>query len=289
MRHYRTINVPPGIGDSIWLLQKLVNAKDEKFNFAIPGGTPRRGKQIFDLLPDIVETSYYDPELKFLRIEANNVWLHKKNFYEIEDHEFNLCANKHLEEGNHISEFFPDLATTYDLKWQTEVYETEVAQMLAPYKVDENLEPIFIGIYTSAYNTARAWGFWDAKKWWEFIKLLKAKNPRYVFVVIGAEWDIDTAGQLMKFMKTFGVSYIDTVGQPLGFVIQMMKSLDFGFYFPSGLGILSGLMSRPSLMWYPKHLVKMQGTWKNPTNNTFHESQFMSPKLMLGYIDKIIQ
>ncbi len=43
----RKIVVPSGIGDAIWVLQLLVN-QPEAFDWVLPGGAPRRGKQVFD-------------------------------------------------------------------------------------------------------------------------------------------------------------------------------------------------------------------------------------------------
>lgn len=282
MMKYRTVNVPPGIGDSVWILQKLLNAPDEKFNFLLPGGLPRRGKQIFDLLPDIVETCNYDPDLKFSRIEEYNIANTKNAWSLITEHEFNLSANKWLEAGNRIEDFLHDLPTTYIIPWKTSDSDINTAHAMTLSALKNGQIPI--GIYASAYSTSRAWGFWDFKKWTEFVQKLHILNPRFHFFVIGAEWDVDTADKLMACMKGLGIPYTSTIGHALGFVIELMKRLQFGFYFPSGLGIISGLLEAPSVMWYPKHLKLMQGTYKNPENDSFHEMQMNTPDAMINYL-----
>ena len=53
----KTFKVCTGIGDNIWLFQKLLNT-EEKYKFLIPKNEPQRGKQVFDLLPQIGTAEY---------------------------------------------------------------------------------------------------------------------------------------------------------------------------------------------------------------------------------------
>jgi hypothetical protein len=269
MNQQRTIKVPPGIGDTLWLIQKLINT-GEKFYFAMPGGKPRRGKQVFDLLPMIGE-GYYDTDLYYQYVKAYNVQGTKNKWSEINEHEFHLTANEWLEAGHHISEFLYDLPTSYKLPFQTDEWRVEVMEDFVDYG------PELIGIYGSTYSTQREWGFWGAQQWWELIKPLHDQRPEAVFAIIGAEWDSSFCSDLMAILKSHGVRYLDTVGRPLGYVIELMKVLRYGYYFPSGLGIISGLQGHASIMFYPPHLRPMQGKWKEPDNSDLIETQFTAP------------
>lgn len=286
MQQYRTINVPAGIGDSVWLMMKLINS-GEKFNFLLPGGIPRRGKQIFDLIPSLTKTANYDPDLYYPQIEKNNIQLRKQKWESITEPEFCLSANNWLEAGNHISEFFPDLATTYALPWELGEFEPLVQKDIEEVVSNNNhFMPTFIGIYGSSYSTQRAWGFWEEKEWLELIKALFKLNPKFHFVMIGAQWDTDMASKLMKMMDIWYIPYFNTIGKPLGYVMELMKRLEFGFYFPSGLGILSGIAGHASMMWYPKFLKPMMHKFIWPDENDFHELLMNQPKDVLAYCKK---
>jgi len=274
----RTIRTNAGIGDSIWCLMKLFNS-DERFNFQIHEGRPQRGKQIFDLLPQVAASCEYVPNLQYSVVGPRNIQRRLPLWKQIKMNDFYLSANQHLEEGKRIETFLPDLPTSYSLPFQTQEWEEDI-------KADFPTGP-YIGIYASAYSTVRSWGFWREDGWFLLIRQLQKLIPEATFVQIGAEWDEDMAGNLTKLLVRNNVRHISTIGKPLGYVIELMKMLDYGFYFPSGLGILSGLLSRPSVMFYPAALPKLQGTWCNPElthSNTFKECQFTTPEQIFKWV-----
>lgn len=274
----RTIKTNPGIGDASWLFQKLINS-GEKFNWEIHDGKPQRGKQIFDLLPQIAASCEYKPNLQYSIVGPKNIQRQLKNWKQIRMNDFFLSANEHLEQGNRIETFLPDLPTSYELPFQTQQWEAEVTERFTkgPY----------IGIYASAYSTARNWGFWTEDGWLKLIKHIRSIVPSATFVLIGAQWDAELAGNLRALLQRHNISYVSTIGQPLGYVIEMMKILAYGFYFPSGLGILSGLLRRPSVMFYPPALPKLGCTWADPAiieDGTFKECQFCEPEKIFVWV-----
>lgn len=275
----RLIKTNAGLGDSAWVLQKLINA-GEQFNFQIHDGTPRRGKQIFDLLPQVAASCEYVPNLQYSVVKRMNVIPHKNNWRAIRENEFFLSANEHLEAGRRIEDVLPDLPTVYELPFQTQAWEQEVK--------DRFTKGPYIGIYASAYSTVRNWGFWTEIGWLDLIQRMKGYIPETTFVLIGAEWDAELAGNLHNLLQKHHISYISTIGQPLGYVIEMMKILDYGFYFPSGLGILSGLLHRPSTMFYPqKDLPKLPRTWADPAiieDGSFKECFFCTPEAIFLWV-----
>jgi hypothetical protein len=268
----RTIKTTPGLGDSAWVLLKVINAR-EKFNWFIHDAPPQRGKQIFDLLP-MVGTCQYAPGLGYNLIKARNVTKMARTWGRIRAQSFFLEANSHLEAGRRIEEFLPDLPTYYHLPFQTQAWATEVDAAF-PY------EGPLIGIYASSYATSRNWGFWQAKEWFELIDMMYRMLPDAKFVIIGAEWDGPMAKELMDMLHADHIPYVDTIGCVLGYVIELMKILDYAFYFPSGLGIISGLLGKASTMFYsPSAHPRLMRTWADPElikSGIFTERFFCSP------------
>jgi len=274
----RTIKTNPGIGDACWIFQKLINS-GEQFNWQIHNGAPQRGKQIFDLLPQLSASCEYVPNLQYSIVGPRNIQKQLPLWKQIRMNDFYLSANEHLESGKRIETFLPDLPTSYELPFQTQQWEAEVKERFkgGPY----------IGIYASAYSTARNWGFWDEYGWLKLIQSMRGLIPEATFVLIGAEWDAELAGNLRNLLQRHHIAYISTIGQPLGYVIEMMKMLAYGFYFPSGLGILSGLLHRPSVMFYPVALPKLACTWADPAiiqNGNFKECQFCTPEKIFAWV-----
>lgn len=276
----RTIKVCPGIGDNIWLLQKLVNA-GEKFNFQLPDGKPQRGKQIFDLLPSVASNCEY-AKIKTNMVESNNIQNRHKNWRDIKAKDFYLSANKHLEVGRRIENYLPDLPTSYRIDWDTEQYTIQVANWLYLWKSSKQ----FIGLYGSSYSTSRAWGFWDEYKWLELAKMVFKHNPDSVFVVIGADWDLDLGFNLIKLLEAEGLPFLKLIGEELGLVIEIMKRLKYFFAFPSGLGILAPTVGCPVTMFYPKHLNLMMNAWAAPEDietGRYKGCQFCEPEAIFNW------
>jgi ADP-heptose:LPS heptosyltransferase len=262
MGTHRIIKVCPGIGDNIWLLQKLINV-NEQFDFQLPDGKPQRGKQIFDLLPQVSAKCEYTKKVKTAAVEEGNIQSCTPLWGDIKQDEFYLSANKHLEQGNRIEDFLPDLPTSFRINWDTERYELKALEMLQDKKQ-------YIGLYGSSYKTSRTWGFWDEHKWLSLAKMVYQHNPNIVFVVIGADWDLDLGLNLIKLLEAEGMPYIKVIGEELGLVIEIMKLLTYFFSFPSGLGILAPTVGCPVTMFYPDgrngspDLSKMMNAWASP-------------------------
>jgi hypothetical protein len=255
----RTIKCCTGIGDNLWVLQKLINA-NEKFNFSIAQDDPyKRATVLFDMLPSITNRVTYD---NFSTDDSLKKSIHftKPNWKDIEDKEFYLTINWHLESGKHITEFLPDLPMSYNMTsyFETSAYKKEVSTVLKDKKKK------YIGIYMTSYSTLRHWNFWDANGWFDLISKLNDYNKDYVFVIIGATYDLDLAQDVMNLCNTKNISYISTIGKNLSFVTEVMKKLHFGFYFPSGIGILAASLYSPNVMFFPNHLEPMMNTFQDP-------------------------
>lgn len=257
------LKVCAGIGDNIWLMMKLLSTGD-KFDFELAGDQPHRGKQIFDMLPQLVNSSKYSSFYSGHVIRAfdrANVSLYS----ELKDQMFLQC-NTHLEGGNRIETFLPDLDTVWYPEWDI--------------KNHCDLDGDLIGIYGSCYNVLRHWNFWKEDEWFELISRIHNEHPNYRFAIIGATFDLDMASKLCLKLDNAGIPFYSTVGQPLDYVASLMKKLKFFYCFPSGLGILAHSVKCPTLMFYPDHLKNMKQTWISPgsiENGRFLEEDFITP------------
>lgn len=248
----RVIKVPSGIGDSIWLFMKLIN-QQERFNFKLPAGKPQRGKQIFDLIPRISNSCIYDENVFTSDILANSN--EDKKWADLIDDEFFLSCNNHLDTGNRIEDFLPDLKTSFHLPFDTINFKATAAALLPKQKR-------YIGIYTSSYRTQKAWSGWSANQWFKFIKLL---GPDYTYVIIGADWDVDLESSLCGKLDREKITYIKLIGKELGLICEVMKLLYYFIAFPSGLPILNEVLGcRGTIMFYPHHLQPMIPAWASP-------------------------
>lgn len=258
MTNIRTITVPAGIGDFIWLAMKLASTK-EMFHVKLPDSTPQRGHQILQLLPDIVASHEYTPGLSYKKIAQANVAIKGKRWADLKQKELTISANTHLESGFRIEKFLPDLPTTFLLDYATSDEDKEMSKRFVTKTFKKN-----IGIYASAYSNARNWNMWDHEEWFYFIKMMHDRCKDYRFVIIGASYDTDLAQLLMLKLQEHKIPYIGTIGQPLKVVVEILKRLDYFIGFPSGLSILNESLGKDGCMFYPPHLIKMMNAWAHP-------------------------
>ena len=121
----RTIRTNAGLGDSVWIFQKLINVK-EQFHWKISDKPPQRGKQIFDLLPQLSVSCKYTPGLNYTGINKANAQRLFHKWKNIRMTEFSLSANEWLEQGNNLRDFLPDVPISYKLNYATQAWEKSV-------------------------------------------------------------------------------------------------------------------------------------------------------------------
>lgn len=276
----RTIKVCPGIGDSIWLIQKLINS-NEKFHFQIPDGSPQRGKPLFDLLPQVAESAQYISGLSYKKLSRENIQSKKRRWMEVTEKTMYLTANQHLESGLRIEAFFPDLPTSYILNYMTTRKDQDQAN-----KILDNDSIKYIGIYPSAYSNARNAGGWDAEQWFKLIKLLY-KGKDICFVIIGAPYDIGITEALMTLMSEYRIPHINTTGQSLAVVIELLKQFSYFIGFPSGLSIINETLGKDGVMFYQQKDKGIINMWAEPgriKEGRIKECLFCSPEQIFDWI-----
>lgn len=270
-----------GIGDNLWLMMKMMSSSNERFNFILDGHEPQRGKQLFDLLPQVAASATYDPILTYNRVKKGNIQKRKKLWKNIHDQLFYLTMNEHLEAGNRIEDFFPDLPTTFKIHYHTSLQDCkDYFSMKIPKES--------IGIYCSSYAGSRNWGTWMEKEWLDLIKMIHIEyGGKYGFVLIGAKWDIDLSSGLAEGMRQAKIPHWWAVEQSLGTTIEILKGLKYFIGFPSGLSIINESLEKDGIMFYSEAIKKIIGTWANPTrikNGNIIETVFTDPKKVFSWI-----
>lgn len=274
----RTIKVCAGIGDNIWLLQKLINS-GEQFNFELPDGKPQRGKQIFDLLPQVANSATYVKGLSYKTLAAKT----HRGLWKDAPQSMYLSCNAWLESGRMLKDWMPDLPISYKLPWENN-----------PAALYVKWPGKYIGIYGSAYSTQRAWkqyGAWGVREWLDLIRLLHDRDQSFTFVIIGAEWDTDFAIELARNLIDLNIPYINTIGEPITTFMQWVKLFHYAFYFPSGLPILSETVTGSSdcTMFYTSNIAGILGTWADPeriANGNIKECLFCEPAAIFDWCVK---
>lgn len=278
----RTITVPAGIGDFLWLAAKLLNT-GERFNIIMPNGSPQRGHQVMDLLPDLVASHTYAPNLSYEILKEKNMQSKKRFWRDIGEKDFYLSANLHLETGNRIEDFFPDLETSYRMKFTTSEADKIKSVQLLPGG------PKYIGIYGSAYRNARHkhYNGWGPGEWFKLIRRLYNGDEDFVFVIIGAEYDSDLATMLMEEMRMQRIPFVNTIGQPLSTVVEILKQLKYFIGFPSGLSILNEYMGKNGLMFYGHKITGIINSWADPErirSGDIKECLFDTPEVIYNWL-----
>lgn len=277
----RNITTCPGLGDFIWVAQKLINA-NEQFKVIMSEGKPQRGHQLAEILPQLIAEHKYGPVITYNFIAKKNIQNFKKKWKEINEQSFYLSANKHVESGRRIEHFLPDLPTTYKLDYHTIETDKDTAIFLLPKGRK------YIGIYTSAYSNVRNWGAWDAKEWFELIQQLNGKDV--AFVLVGAPYDTGVTEDLIIAMEEKEIDYVNTIGQPLPVVIEMMKRFSYFLGFPSGLSILNETLGKDGLMFYAPTIAGIINTWADPErirSGAIKECLFTDPAAIYKWLKDV--
>lgn len=283
MTQLKTITVPAGLGDFTWMAMKLLNT-GEKFHVNLPDGQPQRGHQMKDLLPNLIQTISYKPNLSYKVINNNNIQKQRKTWKRIiesGEKKFFLSANEHLEKGIRIEEWLPDLPATFKIDYDTPWEHKDLA-----WKMVVN-HGVCIGIYTSAYSNARNWNGWMAKEWINFIGRIHQVRSDATFFIIGAEYDTGTPGEIMEWMDENLVNYVNTIGQPLTVVVELLKLMDLFCGFPSGLSILNATLGKRGIMFYPPKLERMINAWADPkmiANGDYKGCLFCEPEKIFDWL-----
>jgi len=257
-----TLGVPSGIGDISWVYSKLHCAPQEfDFEITVSDGWPHRSAEFCRLLPRVVKAEYQDFDYKDILVaqKFNPI----TTFDDIVKYGLGrtmLSCNFHLESGKRLEKFLPDLDTDFHYPLKTTEEDALAAKELIIASASAAPGDVLIGISAASYRGSEAWDTWRAPKWNRFLDLLQEiANKRFRFVLLGGFWD-DLTFALSK--RPDAVEFVGktTIAQ----AYEMQKLLDGYIGFSSGLGVLATLLSRPTVMLWPKHQVALSTSWAPP-------------------------
>lgn len=275
------INVPTGIGDFSWIYSKLLAMK-LPMDVVVAKGHPPRLVPIAELLPSVYSMSV--GRVGYEIIDANKVGPKTSRQYLLDwpaDVVIPISANRHLEQGNRIETWLPELPVDHHYKVEISPQHVAAAEALLPYKD-------FVCLFAANKKTCEAWSGWMAPQWCDFMQLFRRRIGDLPFVLIGAGWDIGLGGEIACEAERTGIPLTDLTGKTiLGASFHIMKRSKYFIAFPSGMAVFGHVLKIPTTMFYPDCLQNMIGTFDSPEareTNRFYETPFCSPSSLVDWL-----
>ncbi len=268
---YNSIWCPQGIGDLMWIYCKLVGVGKE-FDIVIPTAGSKKivggGKQelVFKRAHSIADIA---PKIKSVQHINVSFWCDSMA-YEISPSTLWLQANSWLEDGKRLENLWPALST--DFSPSLDIPDS-----------DFSYDVIF---YTSSTKGNIQWDGWQPAQWEELSYYL---GKDCSIGVVGAEWDRE---YLEILRMELGDNAQFHIGVPLPEVLGMIKNTKILVGFPSGIPILSTILTVPTVMFYPDVLKDMPGTWVSPDNKNhfslMYNKEESSPENVIGIMEEYL-
>lgn len=247
--------VPCGIGDAVWLYAKLAGLSSltgRQVYLSIPDAEPRRGHQLLEILPNVQFAGY------------ETGWAHWDVMQQalpptatLEDFTPGkwqaLQVNSWLEAGNALADWLPWLGTEYHFKMSITAEERKIAAACV-----EPLPKPYVVAYVSNRDKAKYhdWALWRQAEW---VEMLTQAFPERAIVLVGAEYDRDFTQDVAVALTNQGAHVRTCLGRPLGAVIELIRKASYCVSYPSGIGILAGVVRTPTLMLLPACHSKLHG------------------------------
>lgn len=257
---------PPGIGDIMWLLQKLFPNTDRTFNI-----------HSWD------RTTVSSPFLKGLeRIENVNQFKGRfSTFSNFKNHcakeyvkyckmsrdqinnlnDIYLEANTFAEAGNRLENYLPNLPDIqFQLPWKTNEESTKEVS-------DLNTGRNSIVIYTSTIKNNKVpqhTGKWKSENWLEIIDSIIKTFPGIQIHWVGSSYDTDFKDLIHKYFSEELITYF--VDKPAEFLIPLLKTSNCFISYQSGISCISMSENIPTTMFYFDNLSKLPNSLCPPTS-----------------------
>lgn len=278
--------VPAGIGDVSWIYSKLHCAPpDFNFELSVSDGWPHRTVEFCRLLPRVVKSDYQEFDYKDILVfqQLNPA----DTFEKIVSNDFGqtmISCNFHLERGRRLERFLPDLDTDFHYPLLTTEEDAAAAREFLDVTRTLPSSTFLIGISAASYRGSEAWDTWREPKWNRFLDIVQEiANKRVRFVLFGGFWDN------LTFALSKRQDAIELVGKTsIAQAYEIHKLLDGYIGFSSGLGVLSTLLSRPTVMLWPKHQVALSTSWAPPEmlkDKSYIASQWVEPFEVVNQIE----
>ena len=223
---------PAGIGDILWILSKFGKlAKERDIVFWLPAGEQNRAGGLcrmaglqYGYLPTLTTSWVWG--------QPGSPALPKEGWAAVQ-------ANRHLESGNILERWYPDLPLAYP-KLAISYFQKQPEYVVGF---------MCLATYMGGQLTPEDWG-----NIFQYIQDHVAPVQ-----IVGAGGDVDFAKKVSKFYRSPLAPLYD---RPLEEVISVVLKARAVVGVASGLLITSIAYGVPSVIAYPKHLDKMPGTWE---------------------------
>lgn len=254
-----------GIGDTLWVFTKLAALLErEKARSAVIvfAGVDGRADPVlssraaefvsrFDFVSGVQtmdKSLVEDPPL-----DADGQWRVAVSQPGWHTYEWMLQANGHLEHGNRLEDWLPDLPIDWDVmktRFRRDPVEIKHAEAVAergPYLC------VYAGsLWSNTQGNHNRGPRWHPQHWAD---LIAALNPARI-VVLGASydasyWDVYAGPRVAAAYKGEIINMIGRCG--IGQTVEIIRHSGGLIAFQSGLGCVSGLLGVPTCMWWRKH------------------------------------
>jgi hypothetical protein len=223
---------PAGLGDLLWVLAKLSHIPNAIFwlpgiEQRRSGGLARAADMRYGYLDDLATDWVWD--------QPGNPPLPKSGWITVQ-------ANRHLESGQRLVDWYPQLNTAYPkLKLS---YQPPSCRYVVGF----------------ACNAGYMGGQLQAETWARIFRKIEATVAPVL--IVGAGRDVDFAKMIERHYQVKMPPMYDAPVEEVMAVILGAKAM---VSVASGLAVFSIAYGVPTLISYPAHLAKMPGTWEPPS------------------------
>ena len=247
---------PSGIGDLYWIYSKFRAFASESI-FWFPGDENHRAGPLAEMLgidygympgltTDFVWSQHSDQE-----------YVHRKTLV--------VHANRHLEAGNHIKDWCPSMPLDYA-------------------QIRSGFQPPITTPYVCMFTCARHYmgGQLHSTVWANMIKCIMQSTGIQV-VLIGAGSDVELIHEIKNTYHSLQKTVISVCDQPLSEVLGWLQNSNALIGVASGFTILSTCLGVPTIAGYPRHLLKLPGTFE--PKDSLHDWVFLDqlPEYIYNY------
>lgn len=270
--------LPAGIGDISWVYTKLKSFREKlgkEIIVSVASASPgevNRGGDLIKLLPNVHWGGYMDDRNSWQVISQSlpfewpmtvgGIGLVDKPWVQ------NLSANIYLESGRPLADWFKPFPMDYHYTLNFTGLDAEAQSSLM-----SGLPRPIIGVYVS--NRAKdqiksgGWNLWSEQQWIDFLTKVYQFLGQGSFVFLGAEYDRDKTEIVANEME-HRAPCRKIIGQELSVALYCMQFIDYGFYYPSGIGILSDVFNKAGLMLLPWILKGLETSYADPVNLAYN-------------------
>lgn len=262
------VSLPLGIGDCHWACQKLRalgELEGRPVHAYVNESISHASVGYLELVPFIEKAicsplSVYDVWTEMPPNHRSPIWSERANARNWGSFDYVVVANGHLERGERIETFFPDVATDY-------TYDLQIKDADIDY-VRDTWGKLRVLLYLSGRGPN--WGFhrnsWKPEDWTTLIEYLNERGFRPLLVGANTVDDLSYEHEVVSNPRMADLSFDSSVGKTnIPQYCQLIKDAAIWIGLNSGGGIVSAMQGTPTLMFwsdsdYPKA--------PDPTNKT---------------------